>query len=68
MRNNLPILNVYKKKTSKSKVVTQLLFGENFKKVKYLGNWLKIRNNYDGYIGYIKNYIERDIYEEIVKS
>ena len=55
MRNNIPILNVYKKKTEKSKVVTQLLYGENFKKIKKFRSWVKIRNNSDSYIGYIKN-------------
>jgi gamma-D-glutamyl-L-lysine dipeptidyl-peptidase len=55
VRNNIPILNVYKKKTEKSKVVTQLLYGEHFKKIKKFGGWLKIRNNSDSYIGYIKN-------------
>ena len=55
MRNNLSILNVYKKKTEKSKVVTQLLYGENFKKIKKFRSWIKIRNSSDNYIGYIKN-------------
>ncbi len=55
MRNNLPVLNVYKKKTIKSKLVTQLLYGENFKKIKQYNSWIKIKNNLDGYIGYIKN-------------
>jgi len=55
VRNNLSILNVYKKKTEKSKVVTQLLYGENFKKIKKFRSWIKIKNSSDNYIGYIKN-------------
>ena len=55
MRNNLTFLNVYKKKTTKSEVVTQLLYGDNFKKVKQNKLWLKIKSDSDNYIGYIKN-------------
>ena len=55
MRNNLSFLKVYKKKTTKSEVVTQLLFGETFTKLKRNGSWIKIKNDKDGYVGYIKN-------------
>ena len=55
MRNNLTFLNVYKKKTTKSEVVTQLLYGDNFKKVKQTKLWLKIKSDSDNYIGYIEN-------------
>ena len=55
MKNNLPILNVYKEKTIKSEVVTQLLFGDTFKKIKQTKSWVKIKNNSDNYKGYIKN-------------
>ena len=55
MRNNLSILNVYKKKNIKSKVVTQLLYGDTFKKLNQSGAWIKIKNDLDNYQGYIKN-------------
>jgi len=55
MRNNLSVLNIYKKKSTNSKIVTQLLFGENFKKIKKYKSWIKIKNNEDNYEGYIKN-------------
>ena len=55
MRNNLSFLNVYKKKTKSSKVVTQLLYGDTFKKLKQYGSWIKIKNDSDNYVGYIKN-------------
>ena len=32
--NNLPIANLYKKKSLKSKIDTQLLYGENFRVIK----------------------------------
>jgi len=53
--SKLPVLNVYKKKTKKSQVVTQLLYGDTFKKLGGKNSWIKIKNNSDGYIGYIKN-------------
>ncbi len=54
MRNNKSVINVYKKNNTKSGVVTQLLYGDNFKKLKESGSWIKIKNNSDNYNGYIK--------------
>mgnify|MGYP001174806397 FL=1 len=54
MRSNLSFINVYKKQSTKSKIVTQLLYGETFKKLKKIGPWIKIKNDIDGYKGYIK--------------
>ena len=55
MRSNNSVINVYKKKNIKSKVVTQLLYGDTFKKLKKIGIWVKIKNDKDNYKGYIKN-------------
>ena len=55
MRNNFSVLNVYKKKSKKSKIVTQLLFGDNFKVLKKKKSWLKIKNYSDNYIGFVYN-------------
>ena len=55
MRNNLPSINVYKKANVKSKIVTQLLYGNTFKKLKIIGSWMRIKNDIDNYKGYIKN-------------
>jgi len=55
VRSNLPVINVYKKKNIKSKlIVTQLLYGDSFKIIKKYGSWIKIKNNLDGYKGFIK--------------
>ena len=43
MRNNLSFLKVYKKKNIKSEVVTQLLYGDNFKKLNKTKSWVKIK-------------------------
>jgi len=53
VRSNLPIINVYNKKNTKSKLVTQLLYGESFKIIKKNGKWIKIKNHSDGYKGFI---------------
>ena len=55
MRSNYPIINVYKKNNIKSEVVTQLLYGDTFKKIKKKGSWIKIKNDSDNYKGFIKN-------------
>ena len=54
MRCNLSVINVYNKKNTKSKVVTQLLYGDTFKKLKKNGPWIKIKNDSDNYKGFIK--------------
>ena len=54
MRNDNPVINVYKKNNIKSGVVTQLLYGDTFKKIKESESWFKIKNDSDNYKGYIK--------------
>ena len=54
MRSNLPIINVYKKKSTKSELSTQLLYGETFKILKQNKSWIKIKNDQDNYQGFIK--------------
>ena len=53
MKSNLPIINVYNKKNTKSKLVTQLLYGESFKIIEKSGKWIKIKNATDNYKGFI---------------
>ncbi len=55
MINTNLILNVYKNKSSKSALSTQLLYGEKFKIIKKFGKFIRIKTTYDGYFGYIKN-------------
>ena len=54
MKNNNTVINVYKIKSTKSEVVTQLLYGDTFKKIKKNGSWIRIKNDVDNYKGYIK--------------
>ena len=53
--NNFPIVNLYQKKSIKSPIDTQLLYGDSFKIIKKNKNWKKIKVKKDNYIGYIKN-------------
>ena len=54
MRSKSSVINVFKKSNTKSEVVTQLLYGETFKKIKKSKSWFKIKNDSDHYKGYIK--------------
>ena len=51
--NNYPIINLYKKKNISSKIVTQMLYGENFTLLRQFGNWYKIKLHTDNYVGFI---------------
>jgi len=55
MINNYPMINIYEKGSFKSKISSQLLYGEKFKIISKNKNWIKIKTLYDGYFGFIKN-------------
>ena len=61
MINNYPIINIYEKNSLKSKLSSQMLFGEKFKILSQNKSWLKIKTSYDHYTGFIKRkkFIER---------
>jgi len=51
--NNYSVINLYKKASSKSEIVTQMIYGESFKIISKYSKWLKIKIIEDGYTGYI---------------
>jgi len=51
--SNYPVVNLYKKKSIASKIVTQMLYGENFTVLRRFGNWHKIKLRTDNYVGFI---------------
>ena len=65
MHNNffckIPYINLYDKPSNNSKVGSQILYGEKFKILLKKKKFLKIKNSYDNYVGYIKlsNYINK---------
>ena len=58
MKNNFfctkPVINVLLEPQKSSKVSSQLIYGEKFKIISKSKNYIKIKNFYDRYIGYIK--------------
>ena len=53
--NNLSVINLYKKPSKKSEVITQMIFGESFSVTRKTKNWLKVKIKEDGYKGFIQN-------------
>ena len=57
MKNNFynkPIENLYSKPCINSEVSSQILYGEKFKIISRNRDWLKIKTNFDNYLGFIK--------------
>ena len=48
-------INIYEQPSIKSKISSQIIYGEKFKVLRKIKNFLKIRTSYDRYNGYIKN-------------
>ena len=53
--NNFSVINLHKKPSIKSEVVTQMIYGESFSISKKSKKWLKIKIKEDNYKGYILN-------------
>tara|TARA_X000000368_G_scaffold417645_1_gene414636 strand:+ start:58 stop:810 length:753 start_codon:yes stop_codon:yes gene_type:complete len=57
MKNNYlnsSLANINSKPSSKSEILSQILFGEKFRILSNKKNWVKIKTAYDNYTGYIK--------------
>ena len=53
--NNFAVTNLHKKPSTKSEIVTQMIYGDSFAISKRSKNWLKIQIKEDSYKGYIQN-------------
>tara|TARA_B100001057_G_scaffold343630_1_gene344544 strand:- start:126 stop:878 length:753 start_codon:yes stop_codon:yes gene_type:complete len=51
---NKPVANIYLKPSLNSEVTSQILYGEKFKILSKKNHWIKIKTNFDNYVGYIK--------------
>ena len=52
--NNYPVINLYRKKSIFSELVTQMLCGENFTIISKYKSWYKIKLHTDKYVGFVK--------------
>jgi hypothetical protein len=59
VKNNFFCINsskyLYEKPSHKSKISSEILYGEKFKILSKTKGWLKIKTSFDNYTGYIKN-------------
>ena len=54
LTNNFSIINLHRKASIKSEIVTQMIYGDSFSILKRSKKWLKIKIKEDGYHGFIK--------------
>ena len=52
--NNYFNTNLYKRKSTRSEIMTEMIYGDAFSIIKKAKSWFKIKIINDGYIGYIK--------------
>ncbi len=52
--NIYPVTNLYKRMSTKSEIVTQMIYGDSFTIIKKTNKWLKIKVTEDNYKGYIQ--------------
>lgn len=68
----LSMIPVRYEPTERSEMVTQLLFGDTFIVTEKDGGWLHIRNDYDGYEGWISkntaHQLTKEDYDEIIAN
>ena len=55
LTNIFSIINLHKKPSNNSEVVTQMIYGDSFSVKRRANKWLKIKIKEDGYKGFIKN-------------
>ena len=51
---NYPYINIFEDPSKNSKISSQIIYGEKFKVLGKVKNFLKIRTSYDRYHGFIK--------------
>ncbi len=61
--NLFPIVNLYKKSSKRSEIVSQMIYGESFSISKKSKKWLKIKIKEDGYKGFIQNKKFKDYFK-----
>ena len=60
---NSSFSNIYSKPSKTAEVVSQILYGEKFKILNKNKNWIKIKTDFDNYVGFIKKAKFRENFE-----
>ena len=55
LTNNFAVINLHKRPSSKSEVVTQMIYGDSFSISKKTRKWLKVKIKEDSYKGFVQN-------------
>ena len=55
LTNIYPVINLYKKPSGRSEILTQMIYGDSFSILNKTRKWLKVKIKEDGYKGFIKN-------------
>ena len=53
--NTYSVINLYKKASVNSEIVSQMIYGDNFRIIKKENKWLRIRIKEDNYLGFIQH-------------
>ena len=52
--NTYPSINLHKKASNKSEIVTQMIYGDSFSVLARASRWLKVKIKEDKYIGFVR--------------
>ena len=55
LTNNFAVINLHKRPSSKSEIITQMIYGDSFSRSKKTRKWLKVKIKEDSYKGYVQN-------------
>ena len=55
LTNNFAVINLHKRPSKKSEIVTQMIYGDSFSISKKTRKWLKVKIKEDNYKGYVQN-------------
>ena len=55
LTNNFAVINLHKRPSSKSEIITQMIYGDSFSISKKTRKWLKVKIKEDNYKGYVQN-------------
>ena len=66
--NHSVVTKVYKKMSTNSEMITQMIYGDAFSIIKKERGWFRIKIKEDGYVGFIKKKKLFPISNQLIKS